>query len=271
MRNEAGATLIEFLIGITVGLMVATGALSMLVVSVQGQVDNIRLARLNQDLRAMMDVMVRDIRRAGFVTDKPAAYLDEIVNNPFFDSSTSGATTDLIVHDYESRENNCILYSYNLNVDEENDEGKSPAVDTSSPNERFGFRLTDDGELEMRRSGATNEICSGGRWETFTEPEVEITAVTFVLSERRLNLTNMSEDSDGDGCLDGDDNCDGSCNAGEGCNTCTTDGIAPDPACLVIRSVNISLAGQLRNDANIAQTLSQQVRVRNDLFLPALP
>ena len=269
-RCHRGATLVELLIGMAVGLLVATGSLSVLLLSLHAQGDNIKLARLNQDLRAMLDVMVRDIRRAGFATDDPENNLSFVKTNPFFDSTTTTETTDIAVYDFDGGTNNCIVYAYNRDLDSE--------VDT---NERLGFRLASDGDLEMRRSGSTNENCSNSSWETFTEPEVEITALTFnFTTTASLNVSSMVTDSDGDGCYDGDDqnpgtpssSCksgtygNGLCDVGEGCNTCPRDG-TPDPACIVIRKVDIRLTGQLRDDNSVAQSIGEQVRVRNDLFL----
>ncbi len=270
-RRQKGTTLVELLIGMVVGLLVATGALSVLLLSLQAQGDTIKLARLNQDLRAMLDVMVRDIRRAGFATDDPENTLIFIETNPFFDSTSANATTDIFVYDYAGGTDNCIVYSYNRNLNTEVD-----------ANERLGFRLASDGDLEMRRGGSSNENCSNGSWETFTEPEVEVTTLTFALTTTAsLNVSSMVTDSDGDGCYDGDDQDPGTassscksgtygndlCDAGEGCNTCTRDG-SPDPACILIRSVTIRLAGRLRDDNSVVQSINEQVRVRNDLFLP---
>ncbi|MCF7994409.1 MAG: hypothetical protein K9L32_04985 [Chromatiaceae bacterium] len=257
----------------TVGLLVTTGALGILILSLQAQNDNIKLARLNQDLRAMLDIMVRDIRRAGFVTNDPENNHDLIDPNSFFSTMPGGATTEIAIYSYGAGNANCFVYAYNRNLN-----------DTVDSNERYGFRLANNGELEMRRSGDTNENCSNGSWETLTEPEVEITGLSFVLSSNSLNVTSMMTDTDGDGCLDGDDQnpnvasnpCDtgnygnGVCNSGEACNTCTRDG-SPDPACLSVRSVNIVINGRLRGDESVTQTLSEQVRIRNDRFIPAVP
>lgn len=274
-RPQRGTTLIELLVGMVVGLLVATGALGVLLLSLQAQDDNIKLARLNQDLRAMLDVMVRDIRRAGFATDYPETNLTFVEINPFFDSTSANATTDIAVYDYDGGNDNCIVYSYNRDLDSE--------VDT---NERLGFRLASDGDLEIRGWGRTNENCSNWReWETFTEPEVEITALTFNLTTTAsLNVSSMLTDGDGDGCYDGDDQSPGTassscksgtygnglCDPGEGCNNCTRDG-SPDPACILIRKVDIALTGRLRDENSVVQTMSEQVRIRNDLFLVEVP
>ncbi|WP_027159915.1 PilW family protein [Methylobacter luteus] len=264
-KQQTGLSLIELMIGLLVGLVIIAGGLSVFVTSVRGQADNIKLSRLNQDMRAMMDIMVRDIRRAGFVTSDPAANLISLQDNPFF-----GATTELAIYD-----STCIVYAYNRDND-------SPP--TVADNERLGFRLNDGGELEMRSSGTTNENCGNGVWESITESEVEIDELVFELASTTLNVSSMTTDTDGDGCYDGDDedpataspSCktgtygNNLCETGEACNTCTRDG-SPDPACLDVRNVAISLTGRLRDDNTITQTITEQVRVRNDKYLPPIP
>jgi prepilin peptidase dependent protein B len=243
-KQQTGLSLIELMIGLLVGLVIVAGGLSVFVTSVRGQADNIKLSRLNQDMRAMMDIMVRDIRRAGFVTDDPQTNWTSLQDNPFF-----GATTELAIYD-----STCIVYAYNRDND------SPPAVDG---NEHLGFRLNDGGELEMRSSGTTNENCDDGVWESITESEVEINGLAFDLTSTPLNVSSMIDGT-------GDANSDGICDSGETCNTCTRDG-SPDPACLDVRNVTITLTARLRDDNTVTQTITEQVRVRNDKYLPPIP
>lgn len=275
-KQQAGVTLVELMIGLLVGLIVVAGGISIFTASIRGQTDNINLTRLNQDMRAMMDIMVRDIRRAGFVTSSPdansASFLASLRDNPFF-----SATTDIAVWDYDGGSDNCTVYAYN------SDNSDPPVV---SQGKLFGFRLNSDGILSMRKSGNANNVdCTDGSWETITEPDVEVTDLTFTLTSSSLNVTSMATDSDSDGCYDGDDATPNAanpttcktgnygnnlCDTGEACNTCTRDG-SPDPACLYVRNVAISLTGRLRDDNAVTQTITEQVRVRNDKFLSAIP
>ena len=65
-HRQRGLSLIELMIGITVALFIAAAGGSMLV----GQLREHRAlaleARLTQDMRAAMDIVTRDIRRAGY-------------------------------------------------------------------------------------------------------------------------------------------------------------------------------------------------------------
>ncbi|MGZ8934444.1 MAG: hypothetical protein ACXW04_06030 [Methylobacter sp.] len=194
------------------------------------------------------------------MTSDPTTNLASLQNNPFSDDTISGATTELTVYN----SNTCIVYAYNRDND------SPPVIDSD---ERLGFRLNNAGELEMRSSGDTNEDCDDGDWLSITEPEVEITGLTFTLTTTILNVSSMATDTDNDGCYDGDDqdsttassSCETGnygnnlCDTGESCNTCARDG-SPDPACLTVRNVAISLTGRLRDDNAVTQTITEQVK-----------
>lgn len=254
MKRQSGLTLIELLIGMLVGLVVLGAATAAFLTSSGAQTDNLNLARLNQDMRAMMDIMTRDIRRSGYVTSDPVTYGAQLRSNPFY-----AADKDVQVLESGS----CITYSYNADSD------APPAVDDS---EHFGFRLSNNGELEMRSSGTTNTSCTNGTWETITEPEIQITALSFTLNSNSLNVTSMVTDTDGNGVVDGDtggavaDTGNDLCDINEVCNTCVT-----GQSCLYVRSVTISLSGQLRDDPTVRQTITQRIRLRNDKFIETLP
>jgi prepilin peptidase dependent protein B len=64
-KAQSGISIVELLIGVAIGLIVVAGGLTLLANFTN---ENRRLlleARLNQDLRAAMDLVTRDIRRAG--------------------------------------------------------------------------------------------------------------------------------------------------------------------------------------------------------------
>ena len=84
---------------------------------------------------------------------------------------------DIAIHDGGA----CIVYAYNRDDDANNDRVTDETPSAVDSNERLGFRLS-NGELRMRLSGATNENCTDGSWESITEPEVQITGLTFTLT-----------------------------------------------------------------------------------------
>lgn len=275
ISSQQGLSIVELMVGLLIGLVVLMGVGSVFLSALRGQTDNIQQARLNQEMRAVMDVMVKDIRRAGFVTSNPVLYSSSLQNNPFFQTGTP--STDVTIHNFGTGGiSNCIAYSYNKN---DNDPTTVESSDFS------GFRYNPSrGEVNMRSGGgSTTANCTDGQWEGITDRAVEITALTFSFPSPipQLNVTGMSTDTDADGCLDGDrllatainsactatNEGNGDCDTGERCTVCNT-----GDRCLQVRTVTITLTAQLRNVSPVvSQTISHQVRIRNDKYIPSWP
>jgi Tfp pilus assembly protein PilV len=64
-NKQSGLTLIELMISIALGLLVLTGLVYMLSATMRTNTSTIRTTHLNQELRAIMDLMTRDLKRAG--------------------------------------------------------------------------------------------------------------------------------------------------------------------------------------------------------------
>jgi Tfp pilus assembly protein PilW len=85
-RCQSGVTLLETLIAMVLGLVVLAGILHFVSRLVEGNTTTLKVTRLEQDIRTLLDMMVQDIRPAGqfpgavsalgmpvkFVTDQPA-------------------------------------------------------------------------------------------------------------------------------------------------------------------------------------------------------
>lgn len=110
--------------------------------------------------------------------------------------------------------------------------GTLPSISNGYDDERYGFRLM-NGAIQTRPPGATfNCTAAASNWENITDPSfITITALSFTITTQTLTV-------------------------GPG-----TKGVA-------LRSVDISLTGQLVSDTTITRTLTQHVRLRNDKFIP---
>ena len=64
--RQRGLSLVELMIGLTVGLIVLSGILGLLSGHLRGNSELIRTTRLNNELRGTMDLVVRDLRRATY-------------------------------------------------------------------------------------------------------------------------------------------------------------------------------------------------------------
>tara|TARA_R110002050_G_scaffold57423_1_gene128819 strand:+ start:34213 stop:34941 length:729 start_codon:yes stop_codon:yes gene_type:complete len=234
VKRQKGFNLIELMIALVLGLLVSAVAINIYVKNMASQAENLQLMRLNQDMRSMMDLMVRDIRRSGFATSSPDTNFDCLKSNPFnkigfFDSGTATVASPAA----------CIVFAYNAN------DNLASNVCTIESSDRFGFRVS-NGVLQMKNGGGTEASCAGGTWEGISNSNVTI-AAGFTTISTELDITEMFADADG------------ICNVGEACNICDTGN-----QCLTIREIGISLTGTLSDGTS--QTITEKVRVRNDEF-----
>lgn len=256
LQKQDGFTLVELLIGLLISLLVISGALALLLKVFEGQKSNLGLIRLNEETRFLSELMIKDIRRAGFVSTYADDEFDSLYNNPFF-SGVSGSSTDITIFDesdYGSAisvgaAGECILLSYNADNDQ------AVVVDD---NERMGYRLN-NGVLQIRTEGTTNESCNNGAWYDLSNPRVNVTSLLFTQSNDDFDVTTMIDGT-------GDDDSDGVCEVGEGCTTC-----ASGNSCLLVRTIDLSMTIELTSDSSLQQTFSETVRIRNDKFIENYP
>lgn len=161
-RSIAGFSLVELMISVTLGLIVMGGVIGIFASTVKSHSDTLKMTRLHQELRAAMDIMSRDIRRAGYRGD--AQNGDE---NPF--------TTSFNLSVIGTGLSNCIAYAYDANRN-------GGAVQNR---DRFGFRLDSEdsvGIIRGRNGGAGALDCTFASVQPITdEKTVDITRLNFKL------------------------------------------------------------------------------------------
>jgi type II secretory pathway component PulJ len=230
LRRQSGVTLTDLLIGTTVGALVLIGISTTYVLGARATSQNVAQARLNQELRAVLEMMQQDIRRAGY-WDMSAVEDPDPAQNPFqstIDDIDRRLRTGQV--DGEST-GSCILYSYDL-------EHGNPTAMTM-----FGFRLRRQ-SVQMRTGPSsvddkTFECTLGsGSWERISSDDVRITVLRFTIETAQTNLT-----------------------AGKAGLACATNEL-----CRELRRVAILLAGQIRDNPAIRQRLQATVAVRNDRY-----
>jgi hypothetical protein len=333
--GQAGVTLTGLMVGMVVGTLVLSGTLAIYLMIVKGARANIQQARLNQELRAALEVMQQDIRRAGywdfadtshdgdtngdgvltwvdlgvnadgsgdFDTNGDGATNEQDlnpINNPFqrqygrinhdlcidTDSGTGDCVTEHCTVSHEAGDcltsvqtGSCITFSYDLDQDARVGvracDSDGSATDCPRPTgapfsavnhepyawrpwypptttdktkkiemEMFGYRLHGKG-IDMR-VGWSNQSdislgCDSGRWEGIISAEIAITTLEFRLTTLSRNANPAKSSTDR--CASGD-------------------------LCQQIRSVDITVAGHLAQDASMQQTLSALVAVRNDRYV----
>jgi Tfp pilus assembly protein PilW len=163
-RGQRGLGLVELMISVAIGLFLLAGLTDFLGRSLTSSGQNFRDARLTQDLNAAMELMTRDLRRAGYssAAQGPGAAASA-PPNPFAVEAVAGAGDGGI----NLATAGCALYSYDVPATENG---------TRDVTERLGFRLQ-GGAVQAGTSATT---CAVGNWQPVTDPTLsEITVLTF--------------------------------------------------------------------------------------------
>lgn len=155
-QAQKGVSLIELMVGITVGLLILAGVSNLFADYIRSNKDLLTMTRLNQELRSATDLMARDIRRAGYwqnaITGVWYSGSASVVANPY---ATVDTTTG-------------IAYDYALDADD--------SVGTA---EAFGFKL-DNGTLMMLKDNG---------WAAVTDSSsTTITSFTITPTLRTISL-----------------------------------------------------------------------------------
>lgn len=160
LRRESGLSMVELLIGVAIGLFIVGGATKLLV----DHLTNNRLmlieSRVNQDLRAAADIVVRDLRRSGYWQGALTGVTDPPTLNGYRAATPTGAAATTVTYSYSrdaaGAENNAI-----------------------DANENFGFDL--QGGVLLARLG--------GGWQQLTDPNaIQVTTFTVTPVRRVVSL-----------------------------------------------------------------------------------
>lgn len=268
-HKQRGLTLIELMVGAVVSLLVMAGVFKLYIFMLRSSSDTLQSTRLNQEMSAVMNIMVNDIRRAGFWG---GGDLTAPENNPFsqVNNTTVTNTTSVRVHStddhgasyvdnseeavLDDRQGSCIVYTYDAN--------RNGSLDDT---EKFGFRWdgqTDDALMMRTSSNAGSNICVGnsGSWSPVIDKtgSIEVTNLNFSLAGSKC--VNLSEpdgiDEDGGGEVDEPDE-----------YNCNLAAFAADAGEKTVENieVRITLEAQLADDPEMTATMTQSVQVRNYL------
>jgi prepilin-type N-terminal cleavage/methylation domain-containing protein len=172
MRSvERGYTLIELMIGMLVGLIVLSGVIYALLISLSSSRNVLNSARLNQEISTINDLIVGEVKRAGYW---PASTASAAAPSPY----QSGTETALSVVGTD-----CVLYSYDLDGDQ--------LIEDS---ERQGFKLATTagvGVIQVRLTGTAMNDCSNGTWQGITD-ERFMDVTSFSVTENAACLSSTT-------------------------------------------------------------------------------
>lgn len=209
-----GLSIVELMVGVTIGLFILAGA-SMVLTTQLG--DNRRLlleAQVQQDLRSTVDLISREIRAAGYWGNAHKQVWKATALNPYSAGplvATSGNTS--------------LVYYGSLEPNNDNN-----SVDS---NESGGFRLnTSTGTVEVQ--------LGSGNWQQLTDPAV-LTVTQFSLVPNTVAVTIPA-----------------SVPGGAALKLCT-------------RDVTLTIVVQAVHDAAVRRSISNRIRLRNDVVKANCP
>ena len=183
--RQRGFSLIELMIALLLGLILISGILTLFMSTLQSNGDLANTQQLENELHATMDLITRDLRRAG-ANGNPSPLPN--FTNPFSLGSLGAYTNGT---DIEAA-NSCVLFSYDMN--------NNGVLDTGSPNpdERFGYRLQHQvqgvaaaigaagavGVVQMRSGGLS---CTQDSWTNIT------TAAVTNVTQLQFSVTTLTD------------------------------------------------------------------------------
>lgn len=176
-RRKHGASLIELMVGVTVGLLIVGSAIGLFASHLTSSTQLMFSARLNQELRAAAEVVVRDLRRA--------SYWQNAIQGTI--AVGTGSATTANPYKAVTAASGSVDYGFSRDTTEN---------DVLDSTETFGFRLTSTGVLEMQTAQGT--------WVAMTDLNlVRVTAFTVTPTVTSLALGDLCPTT----CAIGSPNC----------------------------------------------------------------
>ena len=178
--KSTGFSLLEILISLSCGLIIAGTAIGLFISNLNTNLQTLKITRLNQDLQTIMQYLVRDIRRIGQIDESSLTLLIHSGQwNPFI-SSDNGKTLLFRLEklNQSAPSYDCLLFS--------NDQNRNGKLDND---ELFGYQRyynSSSKSYSIKMSTRTNS-CSGSNWQSFSdEKTININQLSFQPIANRL-------------------------------------------------------------------------------------
>lgn len=164
--RQQGMSLVELMVATAIGLFIMVGSISLFITNL-GNMRRLNVeARINQDMRATMELITRDLRRAGYWANSVSGTIATGTNNV----TTSNVYAAVTPGAYVSGTSNATKIAYNFARD---------ANDVLNNEEQFGFQLN-LGVIEMQTSTTSG-------WQPITDGDlINISTFTITPVETRL-------------------------------------------------------------------------------------
>lgn len=189
VSSTRGFSLVELMVGLLAGLIVIAAASSLYVAIVRANATTVQLSALNTSMQSLLDVMERDIRRAGYFASAAQNLARNSDGTPtiapsdrtamFRLNNASGALQDMQRQLVTAPLYDCILLRYDNNAD----------GSISGTDEIMGYRFTSESHgLEYRQwsSVATqlSDLCTdNSAWQSLSQDgHTVITGMTLAIT-----------------------------------------------------------------------------------------
>lgn len=288
-KAQSGFGLVELMIGLAVGMIVIAAAMGLMTTSLSNSNDNIKMARLDQELRQVMTMLSRDLRRATS-WDASVDVARVSLVTPLTLSATSGNVSVTSVSgdlgDIGARAvGGTLVYKngttiYQGSITDYSAGAFSVTIGTAWP----ASAIVDDGVaasswsiLRPESTLTMSDTCilfvadndfSGGGYDTG-----ERFGYRYDTTELAVEARTSGASTDG-------------CSSGGDWTNLTDEGLvevrdfsvtdnSPDTLTasgfdIDVREFTISITGRLKADTGVERTLQETVRVRNDRLSPSI-
>jgi prepilin peptidase dependent protein B len=256
-NSQNGISLIELLIGLAISFVVLSGVTQTYVAIISSAGNTLTETQLVQQLSSVTSVISRDVRRSGYWGNRSIADLYNPSGNPF--NQVNNTALEVLLANVQIAGNNaaggeCLLYTYDADEDGLLDDG-----------DIFGFRLA-GGAVQMRTSGDTganarHDLCNDAddTWMMLTDPNtITINTLNFSLGNSECLNIREPDGLDNDAANGVDDAAEADCYA-------QAPVAASGDITIETRQVTITLAGNSATNAATIASMTQDVRVRNEL------
>jgi type IV pilus assembly protein PilW len=233
LGRQRGIGLVEMLVSITLGLFLIGVTAGMLVSQLAEHRRMLLDTRMTQELRAVVDLVARDVKRAGYWGSAAEATWtgapSNSASNPYQGLFPAPGASD-------SR----IGYAYSRDTSEDQ---------VVAGSERFGLRLnTANRSADWRTSGAALAPSDADTWQALNDPVVvRVTRVSVRSREDAVSLADR-------------------------CASTSCAASAPDcPPHLALRQVDIEVEGVAATDPGLRRSLKAHVSLRNPAVIGICP
>lgn len=247
-----GFTLVELMIALVAGLIVSGAVLAFFFSSMKSNGEYVQSTRLTQELRNSLDLITRDLRRAGS-DDASLNYVGNLNTSPFTPMCvTANAAPNTCVTPGNSGD--CALYGYDRTYPNGTTTvtGTAGVVDVDRGEVRGVRRRTATvngvtvGVLEYAQSTGTTRPACDDATATYTSFPPACNGTWCPLSDpTRVNITGFTL-------------------------TSNSQQIGVNPSALISREFDIQIIGQIVGDTSFTRDVQTSLKIRSDCMRPAI-